>query len=179
MTRRRVRGFTLVEVMVALAIVAIGLIAAFNGIIQMAHSTTVLRERALADWIAMNQITEIRLSDNFPDVGRSDGDTEFAGRNWRWEAQIAETGVTGLRRIDLSVAYEESPADIVTIMTGFVSRRSGGITAQIDWWGAGVSDGEQDPNADPGTEDPDEGSSRRNRPERERLPGSGEEEPEE
>jgi prepilin-type N-terminal cleavage/methylation domain-containing protein len=41
------RGFTLLEVMVALAIVSIGLIAAFNGIIQMAHSTAVLRERAL------------------------------------------------------------------------------------------------------------------------------------
>jgi Tfp pilus assembly protein PilV len=57
--------------MVSLAIVSIGLIAAFNGIIQMAHSTSVLRERALADWIAMNQITEIRLSGDFPDVGAS------------------------------------------------------------------------------------------------------------
>lgn len=175
--RRRARGFTLVEVMVALAIVAIGLIAAFNGIIQMAHSTAFLRERALADWIAMNQITEIRLSDNFPNVGRFDGDTEFAGRNWRWEAQVSETGVTGLRRIDLSVAYEESPADAVTIMTGFVARRSAGMTAQIDWWGAGTADGEQD--GDPGSEDQGAGSSRGDRRDRDRLPGSGEEEPEE
>src|SRR5690606_11789375 len=59
--RRRQRGFTLLEVMVAMAIVSIGLIAVFNAIIQMAHSTSTLRERALADWIAMNQISEIRL----------------------------------------------------------------------------------------------------------------------
>lgn len=177
MKHLRARGFTLVEVMVALAVVAIGLIAAFNGIIQMAHSTAFLRERALADWIAMNQITEIRLSDSFPDVGRFDGDAEFAGRNWRWEAQISETGVNGLRRIDLSVAYEESPQDVVSIVTGFVSRRSAGMTAQIDWWGAAAADGAQD--ADPGQDDGDEGSSRRHRRDGERLPGGGEEEPEE
>lgn len=148
MIRRGDSGFTLLEVMVALSIVAIGLIAAFNGIIQMAHSTSVLRERALADWIAMNQITEIRVSGDFPDVGRFDGNAEFVGRDWRWEAQISETGVDGMRRIDMSVAYEETPQDIVTIMTGFVSQRSAGVVTQIDWWGAGAPGGEGGPGAD-------------------------------
>jgi general secretion pathway protein I len=137
---RRTRGFTLLEVMVALAIVSIGLIAAFNGVIQMAHSTTTLRERAFADWIAMNQITELRVAGEFPDVGRFDGDTEFAGREWRWEASVAETGVEDLRRVDVSVAYLESPGDPISIMTGFISRRSGPVV-NIDWWG-GATDGE-------------------------------------
>lgn len=136
MTRHR--GFTLLEVMVALAIVSIGLIAVFNGIIQMAHSTAVLRERALADWIAMNQISEIRISGDFPAVGRSNGSTEFANRNWRWEATISETGVADLRRIDLAVAYEAAPDDVVTLMTGFVSRGFGGRAMRVDWWGAGL-----------------------------------------
>jgi general secretion pathway protein I len=154
--RRGDHGFTLLEVMVALAIVAIGLIAAFNGIIQMAHSTSFLRERALADWIAMNEITQIRISGNFPDVGRFDGDVEFAGRNWRWEAQVSDTGVEGLRRIDMSVAYEETPRDAVTIVTGFVSQRTAGLATQIDWWGAGASGGEGGPEGDgeePGEDD--------------------------
>lgn len=137
MKRRRAGGFTLLEVMVALAIVAIGLIAAFNGVIQMAHSTSTLRERALADWIAMNQISEIRISGDFPDVGSFDGDTEFAGREWRWEANVSETGVPDLRRVDLSVAYGDRPGDVVTIMAGFVARGQEGTAAYIDWWGAG------------------------------------------
>jgi general secretion pathway protein I len=138
MSRRRTGGFTLLEVMVALAIVSIGLIAVFNGIIQMAHSTSMLRERALADWIAMNTISEIRISRDFPDVGRLDGSTEFAGRQWRWEATVSETGVNDLRRIDMAVAYEDRPEDAITIMTGFVSRGFDGLATRIDWWGAGA-----------------------------------------
>jgi len=144
MRLRRADGFTLLEVMVALAVVSIGLIAVFNGIIQMAHSTSMIRERALADWIAMNTISEIRISGDFPDVGRFDGSTEFAGREWRWEARISETGVTDLRRIDMAVAYEDVPDDVITIMTGFVTRGFDGRATRIDWWGAGgpPADGE-------------------------------------
>jgi general secretion pathway protein I len=157
MTQRHSRGFTLLEVMVALAIVSIGLIAAFNGVIQMAHSTSMLRERALADWIAMNQISEIRISGEFPSVGSFDGSTEFAGREWRWEASISETGVSDLRRIDMAVAYEESPGEPVTIMTGFVAREAASMPFRIDWWGAGApppGPGEDsDPDGAPGGED--------------------------
>jgi general secretion pathway protein I len=136
-TRRHNCGFTLLEVMVSLAVVSIGLIAVFNGIIQMAHSTATLRERALADWVAMNQISEIRLSGEFPEVGDFNDTVEFANQEWRWEARISETGVENLRRIDMSVAREELPDDIVTIVTGFVSRSTGGQSLRVDWWGAG------------------------------------------
>jgi general secretion pathway protein I len=150
-TGRRSRGFTLLEVMVSLAVVSIGLIAVFNGIIQMAHSTATLRERALADWIAMNQISEIRLSGEFPEVGDFNDTVEFANRAWRWEARISETGVENLRRVDMSVAHEELPDDIVTIVTGFVSRSIGGPSLRVDWWGAGqgpVPPGERDDEQD-------------------------------
>jgi general secretion pathway protein I len=167
-TRRTARGFTLIEVMVALAIVSIGLIAVFNAIIQMAHSTSVLRERALADWIAMNEISAIRIAGNFPDVGNFDGTTEFAGREWRWEARISETGVSDLRRIDMSVGYEEFPEDSITIMTGFVSRATApGV--QVDWWGAatpGAAAGEEQEAELP----EDEGAPRSPRPPRRERP---------
>lgn len=168
MTWRTARGFTLIEVMVALAIVSIGLIAVFNAIIQMAHSTSVLRERALADWIAMNEISAIRIAGNFPDVGNFDGTSEFAGREWRWEARISETGVSDLRRIDMSVGYEEFPEDSITIMTGFVSRATGpGV--QVDWWGAAAPEapagGEEEAEV-PEEDDTPRGS----RPRRERPP---------
>lgn len=148
MISRVARGFTLLEVMVALAIVSIGLIAAFNGVIQMAYSTATLRERALADWIAMNEITAIRISGDFPAVGRIDGNTEFAGRGWRWEARISDTGVNDLRRIDMYVAREDTPEDALTIMTGFVSRGSGMPAPRLDWLGVGGLVPGEDPDAE-------------------------------
>lgn len=156
MSRCRESGFTLLEVMVALAIVAFGIIAAFNGIIQMAHSTARLQERAMGDWIALNQITEIRLSGEFPDVSEFDGSVEFAGRPWRWQATVSETGVEDLRRIDMSVAFEEAPDDVVTIVTGFVTRRSGARPGPIDWWGtqAGGPAGGQDNDGNGGDDEP-------------------------
>lgn len=156
MTRRRIRGFTLLEVMVALAIVSIGLIAAFNAVIQMAHSTAVLRERALADWIAMNEITTIRISGDFPDIGSFDGDAEFAGLEWRWEADISETGVADLRRIDLSVAHEDRPDEPVTIVSGFVARGFAGTPAHLDWWGTSAPPGGGAPGGGDEPGDPDE-----------------------
>ena len=176
MKAQRARGFTLLEVMVALAIVSIGLIAVFNGIIQMAHSTSTLRERAQADWIAMNMISQIRISGDFPDVGSFDGSTEFAGREWRWEAAIAETGVTDLRRIDMSVAYEDLPDDAITIMAGFVSRRAEVAPARIDWWGASTPPADD---AD-GADDADDGeASGDDAPEVPNPPDAGDEEEDE
>jgi general secretion pathway protein I len=149
MRRSRSRGFTLLEVAVAVAIVSIGLIAAFNGIVQMAHSTVMLRDRAFADWIAMNVISSIRISGDFPDVGSFDGSTEFAGREWRWEAQVAETGVTDLRRIDMRVALEDLPDETVSIITGFVARPGSGAVTRIDWWGSGMPGQTPDPDGEP------------------------------
>ena len=177
MNTRGARGFTLMEVMVALAIVSIGLIAVFNGIIQMAHSTSTLRERAQADWIAMNMISQIRISGDFPEVGSFDGSTEFAGREWRWEADISETGVTDLRRIDMSVAYEDIPDDVITIMAGFVSRGAEVAPARIDWWGAGTTptdDGGED--ADDADDADDSGDDQPNVP---NPPDAGDEEEDE
>lgn len=156
------RGFTLLEVMVALAIVSIGLIAVSNAVIQMAHSTSVLRERALADWIAMNEISAIRISGEFPEVGNFNDTVEFAGRRWRWDARISETGVSGLRRIDMSVAEELFPDDVVTVMTGFVARGGEGPPLQVDWWGTALGPGdvgepetvEPGEQAQPGTRQP-------------------------
>lgn len=169
MNARTARGFTLLEVMVALAIVSIGLIAAFNGIIQMAHSTAMLRERALADWIAMNEISTIRISGDFPAVGRFDGDTEFAGREWRWEANISETGVSDLRRIDMIVTDRDTPDNAITIMTGFVSRGGNLPTAPIDWWGMGVA-GAPGGGSDPEAGEPLADEPARDRPTRRRPP---------
>ena len=127
------RGFTLLEVIVALAVIALGLIAAFNGIIQITSGASYMRERTLASWVAMNELTRIRLDNTFPEVSESDGDVDFALSTYRWRARVSETGVDNLRRIDMEVAYVDSPDDVISTATGFVAPRPPPLTTPRSW----------------------------------------------
>ena len=123
---RTSRGFTLIEVVVAIAIVALGLGALFNVLANTASNVGSLRERTFASWIAQNRITEVRLGTVFPSVERTTGELEYAGRRWRYEQVVSQTSVEGLRRIDVKVGPTDmarSPAgDEVYAVTvsGFV-----------------------------------------------------------
>lgn len=116
----RERGFTLVEVLVALAIAALGLAAVLTMGAQSIDTSFNLRERTFALYVGLNEITELRLGGEFPDVGRSNGETEMAGRVWRWESVISETGVENLRRVDIAVSLASRPDEVVRSVSGFV-----------------------------------------------------------
>ena len=120
-SRNSSRGFTLVEVLVALAIVSVGMLAVFKVIGDTAMNVSYLRDRSFAAWIADNQITELRLSGEMPSVDETKGDLEFAGRRWFWVQKVATTPVDGLRRIDISVRREEDAEGSSLIsMAGFI-----------------------------------------------------------
>ncbi len=130
MKRRRLQGFTLLEVMIALAIVGLALAAASISVSQMVGNANTLRERTYASWIAQNKITEIRLAGEFPEVDSTSGEIDFADNTWAWRAVVTEPGVEGLRRIDVSVSWpgEENP---IRTVTGFVGEpMAPGVGAQ-------------------------------------------------
>lgn len=115
----RQAGFTLLEVMVALIIAALGLAAAMASISQMVDAGITLRERTYASWIAENRITEMRLQNVIPEVDDSSGEVEFADLEWRWEATVSETGVENFFRVDVDVFIAGSDDSIVR-RTGFI-----------------------------------------------------------
>ena len=106
--RRGARGFTLIEVLVALAIVAIGMAAVMGALTSSANTISYLRDKTFAQWVALNQIANLRLSGQQPPPGNSNGDTDFAGRSWHWRQEVVATQVPGAERIDVSVR----PADV-------------------------------------------------------------------
>ena len=116
---RRTRGFTLIEVMVALVIVSLSLTAIMASMSQMIDAANSLRNRTYASWIAQNRIAELRLSDTTPDVGATNGEVEYASAEWAWRAVVAETGVDDLYRIDVAVSFAGSD-DVIRTVTGFV-----------------------------------------------------------
>ena len=99
----KARGFTLIEVVVALAVLAVAMGALISGMARYADNAGHLREKTLALWVAHNRLTEIGLQPGWPEVGKSDGDTELAGIDWRWDVTVAETPDPKVRRVDITV----------------------------------------------------------------------------
>jgi type II secretion system protein I len=157
------RGFTLIEVVVALAIVAIGMLAVFKTIGDSVNNVEALRDRSFAGWIADNRIAEIRLSGQMPSVEETAGEVEFAGRRWHWVTKVSQTQVEGLRRIDVSVRRDGDPEDssLVTL-AGFVgATATASASPNLDWyhWSStgGPGEGDQTGDEDSGdeTEEPE------------------------
>jgi general secretion pathway protein I len=113
------RGFTLIEVMVALAIIGLSLLAVGGKMGQMVDTANVMRERTYASWIAQNKIAEMRLANVIPTVSATSGEVDYAGTEWAWRAVVSETGIENLFRVDVSVSYPGS-ADIIRTVTGFI-----------------------------------------------------------
>lgn len=112
-------GFTLVEVMVALTIVALSLTAIAASMNQMIDAANTMRERTYASWIAQNKIAELRLANVLPEVSSTSGEVEFAGSEWSWRAVVSETGIESFYRVDVSVSHAGSEYIIRTV-TGFI-----------------------------------------------------------
>ncbi len=112
MTPRTARhGFTLVEVLVALAIVAIGMAALLAALSSSADSASYQRDKTFAEWVALNRIEEVRLASKRPSKGESKGEVEMAGQKWRWAEEVQETEVKGILRVDVSVRPSSIPGD--------------------------------------------------------------------
>ena len=111
-------GFTLLEVMVALTIVALSLTAVMAAMSQMIDTAQTMRDRTYASWIALNRITELLFELAPPKVGVSAGEVEYANTDWSWRAIVSATGVEELFRISVPVSCAGRDV-LVTSVTGF------------------------------------------------------------
>jgi len=119
--RRDRRGFTLIEVVVALAVIAIALAAVIQATGHQAATAAALGERALAHWVAMNRIAEVQLQAAPPEPGTSRGSERMGGREWRWSVTVADTPDPAVRRITVDVRPGASEAGALVTRTGFVA----------------------------------------------------------
>lgn len=103
----RQQGFTLIEVLIALAVLTICMSALIQAGGTRADHVGYLRDRTLAHWIATDRVTEFRLAEDWPAAGTQEGETEMAGRTWSWQAEISETPEPAVRRVEVAVGIGE------------------------------------------------------------------------
>ena len=140
--RRGRAGFTLIEVLVALAIAAIGLAAVLGVVTNSARNASYLRDKTLAGWIGLNRITEARLGTIMPAVEQSTGELDYAGQHWKWSQTVTQTDVPGMRRIDVQVRHASDPEDsALTTVTGFAGRTQIAAPQSLTSWDGALGAG--------------------------------------
>ncbi|MEM8984214.1 MAG: type II secretion system minor pseudopilin GspI [Pseudomonadota bacterium] len=130
---KRQSGFTLIEVMVALVIVALGLSALITTAVRVIGDSYTYRERTLALYVGLNVITEMRLSDELPDLRETEDEVEFANTDWLYTARVIETEVETLRRLEVDVALADDPDSVIRSVLGFVGQPRVGDEANQLW----------------------------------------------
>ena len=130
------RGFTLVEVLVALMVVAIGLAALMVAVSGTARSSAYLRDKTLAQWIALNRLTEVRLNVTKFGQNTDKGELVFAGRTWHYDTRYFDTTIATMKRVDVRV-YEgnaKAKGNPLAEATGFLGTSiSPPGSATVDW----------------------------------------------
>lgn len=124
-------GFTLLEVLIALAVLALSLGAAIRATGDYTVNQAYLRDRTFAEWVARNQLATVQLEGKWPSIGQKKGDAELplvgaqgGGREWRWVMQVTQTPEEDLRRLDIDVypASAEDDEDPLASLSGFIGK---------------------------------------------------------
>lgn len=114
-------GFTLIEILIAVAVVAIGLAAVITEVSRDMQNAHMLRTKTVAQWVAMNKITEWQIGSQWPATGQQHGDTEMARQTWYWRIKVSATEDKNIRRLDVEVA-EQQDGDAAATVLGYLSK---------------------------------------------------------
>lgn len=129
---RRNKGYLLVEVMVALAIIALSLAGVVVQISRSIDEANTLRDRTYANWIAQNKIAELRLANVTPEPTTTSGEIDYAGTEWAWRAVVINTEIETLFRVDVEVSFPGS-IDRIWLVTGFIGEPTAPGIANQSW----------------------------------------------
>ena len=110
---KRQSGFTLLEVLVALAVLAIAMGAIIHAATQSINTVATLRDQTFASWVTLNQVNTLLLEAKpWPEEGSRTGNVELANRTWRWEARFFKTEDPDLRRVEVTVRASETGSEL-------------------------------------------------------------------
>jgi general secretion pathway protein I len=122
---RKPGGFTLLEMLVALTVLAIALLAALRASSAGVQNTVEIRNRLLASWVAQNRLAEHVARRDWLAVGVAQGDENQGGVRFGWEERIVSTPNYQFRRIEIRVFDQQNPDLALASLTGFLVKPGG------------------------------------------------------
>lgn len=114
------RGFSLIEVLIALTIIAIALGAILSTSGTQASSATYLKQKTIAHWVATNELTLLSTERRWPDLGTSTGTSEMANYEWYWSREVKATEDPGARQVTITVYLDKQREQNITSLVGYV-----------------------------------------------------------
>lgn len=118
------RGFTLLEILVALTVLAIALSASLAAVSQYTKQVAELKQRTVAHWIAMNEITRLRVTEAWSNSGSKRGKQSMANTDWAWQYTITkppglDTSKVDMRQVTIEVTLD-GEEKILATLTGYL-----------------------------------------------------------
>ena len=152
----RSRGFTLVEVLVALMVVALGLTALMVAVSGTARTSGFLRDKSLAQWIALNRLSEVRLNVTKFGQNTDTGELDFGSRKWHYDTRYFDTSIASMKRVVVRVYLGEAKTkgNPVAQAVGFLGTSLSPPGSTIADWTAGIVSSPAQGTPNPGTPGP-------------------------
>ncbi|MBF0145613.1 MAG: type II secretion system minor pseudopilin GspI [Magnetococcales bacterium] len=123
MRGRRHGGFSLIEVLVALVVLALVLGGVIKATGAHARNAAYLEDRTMAHWVAMNCIVDRRLLNFFPNPGTQFGEEQLGRRMWYWRANISDTPEPDVRRIEVAVFQDSARSQTpLAVLNGYLGK---------------------------------------------------------
>jgi general secretion pathway protein I len=116
------RGFTLLEVMLAMAVFAIAGVALLGVSDNNYRHISHLEETMFANWVASNQLVNVSLSDNWPPKNNRKGEEEMAGRKWYWQQKVKKTANKEMQAVVIEVRLEQEAELAITSLMTYVAQ---------------------------------------------------------
>ena len=116
------KGFTLIEVMLAMAVFSIAGIAILGTADTNVRNLGYLESKIMASWVASNQLVEVTVNSEWPPKNNKKGEVELAGQTWFWQQKVLKTTDKDMRSIVMQVRLDEKEASALTSLTTYISK---------------------------------------------------------